>query len=68
LIKGGINAVVGEFWTVRMVVGKGIETDILEYFFTKEEALKCAENSYSNYKTIVAREKLKVKIQVLAVK
>lgn len=67
LIKGGIQEIEKEFWTVRLVVGKGVLTDVTEYFFTKEEANKCADKNFSNYVTIVQKEKLKVKMQVLAV-
>jgi hypothetical protein len=66
MMKSGFNIEIGEFWTVRMLAG-GMQTDILEFFFTKEQAEKCSENNYRGYNTFVQKEKMKVKLNVIEV-
>jgi hypothetical protein len=61
MVKGGLNKVTHEFWTVRLLLA-GKQTEIVEYFFTETEALTCAKCGFKAYKTTVQKEKLKVEI------
>jgi hypothetical protein len=61
----GLRKMELDFYTLRLAVGKGMVTEIIDYFATKEEAEKEAKRAFSNYKAIIEVEKLAVHVKTI---
>jgi hypothetical protein len=61
----GLRKMELDFYTLRLAVGKGMVTEIIDYFATREEAEKEAKRAFSNYKAIIEVEKLAVHVKTI---
>jgi hypothetical protein len=66
MVTGGENVAEMDFYTVRMTFKGGRVSEIIEYFASEKEALSCmAVYERMNYKMVVSKERLNVKIKLI---
>lgn len=64
MIVGHTNEVTLPFYTLRMSWGNGLQSEILEYFATEEEAEKAVMNYMKTKNIVIQKEMLTVKVQL----
>lgn len=53
------------FHTIRLVVGRGLRTEIMDYYPTREEAERAAERMFKNYNVEISQELLNVQVKAI---